>query len=72
MKKAFAVFLLKLLFLPLILDFKSNKNTKSEELYYENQPVAQGYSGGEITSDFDLSKFGIDKKSLLNIINSVV
>lgn len=43
----------------------------SFELYYENQPVAQGYSDGEITSDFDLSKFDIDKKSLLNIINSV-
>lgn len=41
------------------------------EVYYNNTPVAQGYSDGTLTTDFDTTEFGFSKSDLRDVITSV-
>lgn len=43
----------------------------SFEVYYQGTPVAQGFTDGTLTTDFDTSEFGFTKQALANVICSV-
>lgn len=41
------------------------------EVYYNNTPVAQGYTDGTLSTDFDTTEFGFSKGELRDVITSV-